>query len=370
MNCRRFFYCLLMIMPILSGCLTGGERYISKREPMPVMATQKVQVPDEPHRDESKPKELFVRQKDIKIRRKTPVNDTGSLTDLNDPRAYLFGFERPLEVGSYLDVKITSNRVEAKSAPKDQVDTASDPAAAKPADTTTANDESKNILKSLPNLEPLDGKAAVMTSMKMQIMERFDNGDVLVMHRRRSIRDGQASEVVVTSRVPSTALSRQDQVTTNDLVEVDWRESFDGDVVERKSANWEDEYTLRLSGFEESKSKQAMALDEKHDQLKKAREKLEKEMKQHVSDRDKMSKERATMMEEKEKNTQKISELTTENEELKKKLGEETAEATETKDGEKKADTKAADKKAGDKKTEEKKPDPKKADSKKPAEKK
>jgi hypothetical protein len=280
-------------------------------------------------------------------------------------------------VGAFIDVKVASNRSESKTGSKAPAvaEAANDPASAKtPADPAAEkSDDSKNILKSLPSLEPIDNHAALMTSMKMQIMERFDNGDVLVMHRRRSMRDGQASEIIVTSRLPAVSLSKQDQVSTNDLVDVDWKESFDGEVAERKSANWEDEYTLRLSGFEETKSKRAMAVEEKREQLKSARDKLEKDMKLHIADRDQMTKERATLLEDKSKSTQKISELEAANNDLRKKLGEESPEIADNKDDakktDKKVDAKQADKKSGDKKTDtkvsDKKPDAKKPDAKK-----
>lgn len=372
MNSKIFRLCLAAIMSLVSSCLTGPEKYISKREPAPVMATTKVPAMETPKMEESKPRELFVRQKEIKIRRKAPINETGSLTDLNDPRAYLFGFERPLDVGSFIDVKIASNRSDNKHASKDATvgSGAPDSANASPPSEGPAAkaDDAKNLLKTLPNLEPMDSQAALISSMKMQIMEKFDNGDVLVMHRRRSMRDGQATEVVVTSRLPAIAVSRQDQISTNDLVDVDWKESFDGEIAERKSANWEDEYTFRLSGFEESKSKRAMALEEKREQLKSAREKLEKDMKLHIADREKMTKERTTLLEEKAKSAEKISELEAANAELQKKVGDQPADAESKDDGkktDKKAEAKLADKKNDDKKTSDKKADAKKSDAKK-----
>jgi hypothetical protein len=88
----------------MSSCITGTPRYISQREPAAQAAPPEVISKSEPKSD--KPLDLFVRQKDVKIRRKAPANETGSLTDLNDPRAYLFGFERPVEVGMFVDVKL------------------------------------------------------------------------------------------------------------------------------------------------------------------------------------------------------------------------------------------------------------------------
>jgi hypothetical protein len=342
----------------------GRERYLSKREPSPGMAAQKAPVPIEVRKEEPKQRELFVRNKDLKIRRRAPVNDTGSLTNLNDPRSYLYGFERPIDVGSFIDIKIASNRVESKPNGGDQKSETPGQGSEKPSAATPEKVDgaagAKDILKSLPNLEPFDAKAEVIKSLKMEVMEKFDNGDILVMHRRRSVRDGQASEISVTSRVPAVALARQDDLLSTDLVDVDWRESFDGEIIERKSANWEDEYTMRLSGFEESKSKTAMALEEKREQIKAAREKLEKDIKQHISERDKMSKERAKLIEDKDKDSKKVAELTAENEELKKKVDEAEASEKESKDGDGAGEKAGDNKKSGEMKNAQKKPDPKK----------
>ena len=300
---------------IIVGCQTNTPHYISQRTPTPVV--EAIKNPSEPKPE--KPLDLFVRQKDVKIRRKAPVNETGSLTDLNDPRAYLFGFERPIEVGMFLDVKIASNRADQKG---ESNAASAEPGGATPTDSKDAKGvDEESLLKSLPNLEPGGkNKPVLLKSVKMQILERFDNGDVLVMYRRRSIREGQGAAVDVTARVPAEALARVDNITTQDLADVDWRESFNGDAVERKSANWEDEYSLRLSGFDETKSKDAIGLDEKREQLKNVRDKLENEMKGFSGERQKFSKERSDLLEEKAKDSSKITELEEQNAELQKKV--------------------------------------------------
>jgi hypothetical protein len=302
------------------GCQTGEPRYISRREPAPVPANTQVSAPPPEVADEEKPKDLFVRQKDLKIRRKTPVNETGSVTDLNDPRAYLFGFERPIEIGSFVDVKIASNRAEQGAAGGGQ--DASGAAADKSGDKSAVKgaDEAA-LLKALPNLDPADkNKPVLVKNIKMQILERLENGDVLVMYRRRSVREGRAAEVTVTGRLPAEVLSRPDQVSTMDLADIDWRESVAGEVAERKSANWEDEYSLRLSGFDETKSKDAVGLEEKREVLKQARDKLENEMKSFAAERSTMTKERAKLLDSKAKDNAKISDLEKQNTELQKKV--------------------------------------------------
>ena len=229
---------------------------------------------------------------------------------MNDPRAYLFGFERPIEVGTYLEVKIGSNRT--------------DPPAAGAADSASAKSkevDEASLIKALPNLEAgAKDKPVLVKTIKMQILERFDNGDVLVMYRRRSMQQGQAAEILVTARLSAAALSRAEQVSTTDLADIDWHQSALGELVERKSTNWEDEYSLRISGFDETKSKVAAGLDEKREQLKVVRDKLENELKAFDGQRRIMTTERANLLDEKAKDTAKIEGLNTENSDLKKQV--------------------------------------------------
>ena len=328
---------------MISSCMTGTPRYISQREPASPPAAPQIISSAEPKNE--KPLDLFVRQKDVKIRRKAPANETGSLTDLNDPRSYLFGFERPIEVGMFVDVKIASNRSDSPSAVGDSTGANNKPADAAAKDPAAKEVAVDELLKALPSLEPApDNKPILLKSIKMQVLERFDNGDVLVMHRRRSIRDGQGADVTVTARVPAEALARVDSISTLDLADIDWRESFNGDVAERKSANWEDEYSLRLSGFDETKSKDALGLEEKRAQLKSVRDKLETEMKGFAGERSRLSSERSKLLESKAQDAAKISDLEKQNAELQKKVEELTPkEGAKLTEGDKKSDAKSAD---------------------------
>ena len=91
-------------------------------------------------------------------------------------------------------------------------------------------------------------------------------------------------------------------------------------VVERKSVNWEDEYSLRISGFDETKSKMAAGLEEKREQLKSVRDKLENELKSFDGERKLMTTERAGLLETKAQDTAKIDDLNKQNAELKKEI--------------------------------------------------
>jgi hypothetical protein len=321
---RFVFGCFIAIIST-TGCQTGKPNVISHREPLPVYASQKAGSPAVEPAAEEAPKDLFVRRKELRIRSTDPVNETGSLTDLKDPRAYLFGFDRPLEVGQFIDVKITSNRAEGQAS-ADAQSSGAGPAAPQAdasgdAKTTVKPAEESALLKALPSLEPAGkNKPVLLKNIKMQILERFDNGDALVMYRRRSLRDGQGAELAVTARLSAEALARSDQIGTIDLADIDWRESINGEIVERKSANWEDEYSLRLSGFDELKSKDALGLEEKREMLKSARDKLENEMKGFSQERAKLAKERATLLEDKTKDQTKITELEQQKADLQKRV--------------------------------------------------
>ena len=300
----------IVAVAVFASCQAVKIKEISHRDPMPVFATSAVPVPAPEPVAPKDTSALFVRSKELKLRKKSPVNETGSLTDLNDPRAYLFGFERPIEVGTFLEVKIGSNRTDTPAAG------AADSASAKNNEVDEAS-----LIKALPNLEAgSKDKPVLVKNIKMQILERFDNGDVLVMYRRRSMQEGQAAEILVTARLSAAALSRPEQVSTSDLADVDWHQSAVGEMVERKSTNWEDEYSLRISGFDEAKSKVAAGLEEKREKLKEVRDKLETELKAFDGQRKVMTTERSTLLDEKAKDTAKIDGLNEENSDLKKQV--------------------------------------------------
>jgi hypothetical protein len=346
------------------SCQTNGPHYISKRDPGPGTAPVKVETPPPAAEPEESPKEVFVRSKELKIRQKAPVNTTGSLTDLNDPRAYLFGFERPVEVGQFIDVKVASNRAENEPAQK-AADTGAEGGAGADDKSKVKPAEESALVKALPNLDPAGkNKPVLVKNIKMQILERYPNGDALVMYKRRSLRDGQAAEINVTARLSAEAMTRPDAVSTLDLADIDWRESFEGDIAERRSANWEDEYSLRISGFDETRSKDALALEEKREMLKSARDKLEAEMKTLGQERSKMTKERSSLLDEKAKDRAKIAELEQQAKDLQNKVDDlspkdEAPEGDKPEDsaGDKKADKLAGEKEDGADKKKADKPD-------------
>ena len=129
------------------------------------------------------------------------------------------------------------------------------------------------------------------------------------MFRRRSVSGDQAHEIRFIARIPFSSISSGEPLSTNDLTAIEWVESSDGVVTERKSVGWEDEYSMRISGFDEIRSKSAMALEEKRKQLLDVRNRLDSRLKTFSDERNQLAKQREDLMnKDKEKDT-KLAEL-------------------------------------------------------------
>ncbi len=264
---------------------------------------------------EKKP-EIFVRNKKVDIRLRDESNSTGSLMRINDGRNYLFSDRSPIRIGSFVDVIINSARLNKKEIPK------ADPADKKNTTAQAGGDEVvKALREALPDLSPADEEASVVKRLKMRVVDQLENGDVLVSYQRESQRGVYGAKVDVRARVSYEVINSDRELTTDDLNDVEWFESNQGELVERKSAGWEDEYTLRVSGFDEAKSKQALALEEKRNQIESVREKLDSQLVSLGKERRTMAKERNSLLKKQANSIEKIDELnqkiTAQEEELK-----------------------------------------------------
>jgi hypothetical protein len=239
--------------------------------------------------------EIFVRKREVLVQPADRPNDTGSLFNPEDERNYLFASSGPVTPGRYVTIAVASNRGAGTPAAKPAAAAAAAPAdASKAKDGTGAPDAAEQeLLKALPELEPADKDAtALIKSFKMRILHRFENGDALAQFTRESQRDDEVNQVDVQARIPYERLVAGDGLTTADLFDVKLVESREGELVERQSSAWEDEYTMRLSGFSEAKSRLAMELDEKRKQLLETRENLETRIKTLADERQQVAKQR------------------------------------------------------------------------------
>jgi chromosome segregation ATPase len=99
--------------------------------------------------------------------------------------------------------------------------------------------------------------------------------------------------------------------TTNDLVDVRWSEKTGQELATRQSSRWEDEYSLRLSGFREAKSKAAAEMEEQQRRLNDTKEALTQRLKNFSKERQAYTKERAEIFDKNTKQTEKMNELET-----------------------------------------------------------
>ena len=306
------FYVFSALALTFASC-APGRRSISERPLGFVPKTSESSENSRPVAAPSVPTDLYTRRNDVQIKPIAHGNETGSLGGIDDPRNYLLGGDAPVVIGSFLDIKVTSNRADALKSPGDaNADAAKsgDGANAAGKDNKSPDQMEQELIKELPNLEPgSKDHPVLLKTFKMQVMHQYENGDVLVMYKRRSVRGDQAGEIIVKGRVPYAALQRRDQLTTTDLADIDWRESNEGELGERRSANWEDEYTLRMSGFDEARSKPALAIEEQRRQLKEIRSKLGNQIKSFAQERQTVAKERSDLAEQKKQYDEKLSEL-------------------------------------------------------------
>lgn len=231
--------------------------------------------------------DLYYKEKTVSIVPVEKPNTTGSLFNLEDERNYLFAARGPLTVGRFIDIKVGSVRVANAADGNKKKEKAED---------SDSSVESA-LLKALPNLEPKAEDAVLIKRFKMKIAHRYANGDVLAVAQRTSEGDDDRSEISLQARIPYQNLISGKMLTTNDLTDVNMVENSDGEVIERRSSSWEDDYTMRMSGFSEAKSKVASRLDDQRQQLSKIRDQLRNRLISAGKERKQMANERNKLME-------------------------------------------------------------------------
>lgn len=320
----RLAVCLILLT-VLGGCARGLVNASSRSAGFDKAGDMQVRS-----RDIGKPAappELYVHRKTLNVRPKSTKSENGSLFNPADERNFLFTSRGPIVEGRYVDIEVASNRLDKKPPSKDKGKAAPAAAAAK-----GGKDElDASIAKALPSLEPSEADAVLLKRFKMKITHRFENGDVLAFMRRKSTLASEGSEISVQARIPYERIISGEPMSTNDLEEVEWVESQGGEIAERRSAGWEDEYTARLSGFNEARSKMAMDLEDKRKQLKDVKENLETRLKTFGSERQQMSKQREALLAQQRKDREQVDALRKLSEDQKKELDELKGEAADKK---------------------------------------
>lgn len=242
--------------------------------------------------------EVYIKRQNTQIVPQETKNYTGSLFALNNPDNLLFVDPPRGDVGDFLDIAVKVNRKDKPANPS-----AADPNAAAGANPNgatpaAAGDKSKQIqdelVAALPKLEPDTPDPKVPASIKMRVVRKLENGDVVVEAFRSSQNEWEAMAIRAQGRIPREKVRGTGEISTADLEDVNWYQSENGVETQRESSVWEDEYTMRWAGFNEAKSKIAIDLETKRKDLEKVKDRL----KERISN---VSKERTKISQEKDK---------------------------------------------------------------------
>ena len=322
---KFFFLSVLCIFQLsLTSCFSGVQT-IDSREPHLYSRKEGGQVYKNPIKvnSEKRAPEVFIKKKKVKVAPTPSDGNSGSLYQLGNKNNQLFvTFDRP-GISDFIEIKVVNQR--ELNEDKEQLKTNEN----NEEEGNNDLDEEK-LIKSLPSLEPFDLKSkGVLKTIKMKVMHRYDNGDLLLSFNRESASEDSKKLIKVSARLAAQHVLPSKEITTNDLADVDFLEVGDEEVIDKNSTSWEDEYTLRLSGFSEADSKLATQLDVKRRELMEIKEQLENRLKSLGSERRQMAKERDSWIEKNKQADKKLAEVNAKLEEQKQQLAEKDSELKE-----------------------------------------
>lgn len=301
-----------MIILLLSGtaCQTGVVP-ISRREYLYEKEGKSASLSHRrPLEEESRPApEVFVKRESLAIVPKEAKNYTGSLFSLSKANHLLFTDPPRGQVGEFLDVAVRVNRTDKSPTPDNA---AGANTAATPTNQATAGSNQAlqdELVTALPKLEPGISEPKVPTKLKMRVVRELENGDIIVEASRASENDWETQSIRAQARISRELLQSKQEISTLDLSDVQWYEAQNGEVIERESTHWEDEYTLRFAGFNEARSKMALDLENKRKDLEKVRDRLQERINNVGKERSKIAQERDRVSKLRQEAEDKLGEL-------------------------------------------------------------
>lgn len=254
---------------------------------------------------EKQPPEVFIKEKKLVVKDLQTPNTTGSLFHNDHDGNYLFIPGSTGKVGRFITIQVKANRKimdDNKQESPSKNDSKNQPQDEK-------SPEEEELLKALPALEPKErGKVTLLKDFKMKIMHRFPNGDVLAKLERQSSSESDFHQTVVEARLPYDRLTSGEQLTTDDLMDVKYTEFMADETIKRQSSDWQDEYSLRLSGFNEAQSKIASDLADQKVKLGDAKQRLQDRIKSMGAERRQLAKMRDEYAQRKAESENKLKE--------------------------------------------------------------
>lgn len=289
-------------MMVLTGCF-AKMRTIGSR-PLQV-EPKNLQKVGSPVPAKEYPQQFYRKKTQLDIRETDEPSLNGSLFNVENAKNDLYRDTAPDGIGNVVAIAVVIPPVEGKTAEaKEQTEE----------EKKAAEDE---LIKDFPELEPpTDQSKRLLRSFNMKIAKTYPNGDVLAVYTRSSETDFEVKAVEVSARIPYEKLVSLEGVTTKDLRDVKFRSSDSKESVERVSTTWEDEYTLRISGFTEAQSKEASELNLKRQQLLQLRQNMYDRLKTFSSERGTIAKERDKLLKERKDEKEEMEKLKTKIKEL------------------------------------------------------
>lgn len=225
--------------------------------------------------------ELFVKQRSVKIEASESDSADGSLYHPGRRSNYLFLDNPPRQAGDYVTVRIEPR----------------EPLAGDSDDQEAQRQQAQDaLIKAAPGLKPAAGeKIALKESIRFRIRDLYPNGDARLEYYRHSQSNGERRSMLVSALLPAHVLSQGGGLSTQDLLDVSYSEQSKGETINRNSAFWEDEYSLRFSGFSEARSELAKNLEKEKKNVERLKASLKKRLTAAGSDRNKMANERESL---------------------------------------------------------------------------
>ena len=324
------FFSFALICFLQSSCLSS-LRTIKSRDLSAYARDEGAKVLKRPIKEKSKnnQNQIFVRKKKfaVVLKEQSHSDSNGSLFVVSNKGNQLFSTFRKPSLRDFIKFKIVSKRDLGSKNPQEK--SKNIPKITDDGEKTPDSFED-DLLKSLPSLEPSDLSArGVIKILPMQVTDILPNGDLLLAYERISKSKNDSKSIKVIARLPEDYLDPSRELTTNHLVDIKLMEQSPYESLEKESTSWQDEYTLRVSGFHEAESKIAAELEVKRRELMDIKNKLHKRIQSLGAERRSMAKEREKLIKKGKDSENKVAEMTAKIEEQDKKLSKKDLELKE-----------------------------------------
>ena len=221
--------------------------------------------------------QVVLKKSHIEIVENVEEMEAGSLSNIYNQNNDFFSTRAFPQIGEYLTIKVLNHRGKNNDEKANE----------------DAQDEELNqdeLLKSIKSLEPPKLENSLIKEFKMKVVHIYQNGDLLLQYSRNSENENQINMINIKARVPAKAMLNEKPLTTKDLQNIQIVENVKNELVKRTSSSWDDEYTLRMSGFNEAQSKVASEVDSSMKKLKNMRSSFEKKLKTIQNERNMFAK--------------------------------------------------------------------------------